>query len=265
MISSKAAIGIFDSGFGGLTVMRAIRKRLPHENIVYLGDTARLPYGNKSAETILRYSLENAQFLANQEIKLLVVACNTSCCTALPQMRQAISMPIIGINQGAIADVSRRFPRGKIAILGTQATIASNVYQKELLSHNPQLEIFPIPCPLFVPLVEEGLTNHPITSLAIREYLNPLQSTELDGALLCCTHYPLLMEPLSHEFGSKVHIIDPAIACAEKVEETLREHDLLNEVGEPSRFTFFVSDDPQKFQRHGNLFLGEPIEHVQTY
>lgn len=260
---SNSKIGIFDSGFGGLTVMRALRQRLPGENLLYFGDTARLPYGNKSPETILRYSLENAQFLSQQEIKLLVIACNTSCCTALTQVRQALNIPVIGITEGALDETSRRFTRGKVAILGTRATIASRFYQEELARQNPSLQLFPIACPLFVPLVEEGFIDHPLTALAIQHYLHPLVNEQIDGALLCCTHYPLLMPTLQQELGERVQIIDPAIACAEKIATLLERADLLNTSSTNGTSSFFVSDDPEKFRHFGARFLGEEIQEVE--
>jgi len=265
----KNKIGIFDSGFGGLTVMRALRQRLPKENLLYFGDTARLPYGNKSPETILRYSLENAQFLSQQEIKLLVIACHTSCCTALSQVRQSLNVPIVGITEGALDETSRRFPHGKVAILGTRATIASRFYQEELARQNPSLQLFPIACPLFVPLVEEGFIDHPLTALAINHYLHPLVQEQIDGALLCCTHYPLLLPALQQELGKRVElgksvqIIDPAIACAEKIAALLAESDLLNTSSTAGMSSFFVSDDPEKFRHFGARFLGEEIQDVE--
>ncbi|MBI2812368.1 MAG: glutamate racemase, partial [Candidatus Melainabacteria bacterium] len=170
------SIGIFDSGLGGLTVMRAIRELMPYENIIYFGDTARLPYGSKSAETILRYSLENASFLVKQGIKVLVIACNTACSAALDQVRDACEIPVVGITDQGVEEVSRLLPDGKVAILGTRATITSGIYQQQLLARCTTLELFAISCPLFVPLVEEGYNDHPMSALIVQEYLRPLKN-----------------------------------------------------------------------------------------
>jgi glutamate racemase len=257
------SIGIFDSGFGGLTVMRAIRELMPFENIIYFGDTARLPYGSKSSETILRYSLENASFLRTQGIKVLVIACNTSCSAALEQIRNSSDIPVIGITEQGVEEVTRLFSHGKVAILGTRATITSGVYQHHILSRCSNLELYSISCPLFVPLVEEGYVEHPMSALIVQEYLRPLKNRGINGVLLGCTHYPLLQSTIQHELGVEVHLIDPAIACAEKSRMVLAEKNLLNPSTCLPHYQFFVSDDPEKFRLLGKTFLNYPIEHVQ--
>lgn len=257
------SIGIFDSGVGGLTVMRAIRELMPFENIVYFGDTARLPYGSKNSETILRYSLESASFLKAQGIKILVIACNTSCSAALTQIRNSSDIPVIGITEQGIEEVVRIFKTGKIAILGTKATIASCIYQQQILSLRDSLELYSISCPLFVPLVEEGYIAHPMSSLVVQEYLRPLKTYEIHGALLGCTHYPLLKTVIQNELGPEVLLIDPSDACAEKIRGVLAERNLLNPSAHPPQYRFFVSDDPEKFRLIGKTFLNYPIENVQ--
>jgi glutamate racemase len=256
------SIGIFDSGFGGLTVMRAIRELMPHENIVYFGDTARLPYGGKSADTILRYSLENASFLAKQGIKVLVIACNTACSAALEQVRKSFSIPVIGITEQGVEEVSRLFPVGKIGILGTRATITSQIFQQQILYRCPALELISISCPLLVPLVEEGYVEHPMSALVVQEYLRPLKNRSIHGVLLGCTHYPLLKAAMQQELGPEIHLIDPALACAEKTRELLIEKNLLNTSSALPHYQFYVSDDPEKFRLLGKTFLNYPIEHV---
>jgi glutamate racemase len=256
------SIGIFDSGFGGLTVMRAIRELMPYENIIYFGDTARLPYGSKSSETILRYSLENASFLKTQGIKVLVIACNTSCSAALEQIRNSSDIPVIGITEQGVEEVTRLFSQGKIAILGTRATIISGIYQQQILSRCP-LELYSISCPLFVPLVEEGYIEHPMSALIVQEYLRPLKNRGIHGVLLGCTHYPLLQSTIQHELGTEVLLIDPAVACAEKTRMVLAEKNLLNPSTHLPHYQFFVSDDAEKFRLLGKTFLNYPIEHVQ--
>lgn len=259
---SEASIGIFDSGFGGLTVMRAIRELLPHENIVYFGDTARLPYGSKSADTILRYSLENVSFLAKQGIKVLVIACNTACSAALAEMRRSSPVPVVGITEQGVEEVSRLFPEGKIGILGTKATISSQVFQQQIHKRCPNLELVAISCPLFVPLVEEGYVEHPMSTIVVQEYLRPLKNRNVGGILLGCTHYPLLKATMQQELGPDILLIDPAHACAEKTRALLSENNLLNTSSSLPHYQFFVSDDPEKFRLLGKAFLNYPIEHV---
>ncbi len=259
---SLASIGIFDSGFGGLTVMRAIRSLLPQENIIYFGDTARLPYGNKSADTILRYSRENADFLQNQGIKVLVIACHTACSAALDHLRDSLDIPIIGIVEQGVEEISRVSKTGQIAILGTRATISSGVYQHQIQKKIPHANISPISCPLFVPLVEEGYIEHPLTNMAVQEYLRPLKMKAVDAVLLGCTHYPLLDALIQKELGPHVALVDPAATCAEKTKEILIEHHLLNSSAESPHYQFYVSDNPEQFRLHGKNFLNYPIEHV---
>lgn len=256
------SIGIFDSGFGGLTVMNAIRQVLPHENIIYFGDTARIPYGTKSGETILRYSIENASFLISQGIKVLVVACHTACSFALEELQKRFSIPILGVIQPSIEKVTQISLEGKIAILGTRATISSGVYQNQLRALIPHAEISAIACPLFVPLIEEGYLGHSLTELAIQEHLRPLKSKQIDTILLGCTHYPLLREYIQKELGLHVNLIDPSLNCAEALKRLLSQQNLLNPNPSPPHYQFFVSDDPEKFRLIGKTFLDHPIEHV---
>lgn len=259
---NQKSIGIFDSGFGGLTVMRAIRELMPNENIIYFGDTAHLPYGSKSSQTILRYSLENASFLESQGIKVLVNACHTSCTASLDNIREASNVPVIGITEQGIEEVARLFPKEKVGILATRATIASGIYQKQLLSRCPSIELFPTSCPLFVPLVEEGYVNHPMCTLAGQEHLKLLKNKGIKGLLLGCTHYPLLQSIIQQELGPDVQLIDPAAACARSIREILAEKNLLTTSTSLPQYQFFVSDDPERFRLHGEAFLNYPIEHV---
>lgn len=259
---STSSIGIFDSGFGGLTVMRAIRAFLPHENIIYFGDTAHLPYGSKSPETIRRYAKENVTFLKDLGIKVLVIACHTACSAALDILRECFDIPIVAIlEQGveAIADASKT---GHIAVLGTNATISSGVYQQLLQKKIPTARVSPIPCPLFVSLVEEGYTDHPLTTLAVQEYLSHLKSGPVDAVLLGCTHFPLLNSIIQRELGPHVHIVDPAERCALQTKELLSQLLLLNPSQQNPHYQFYVSDDPEKFRHHGKNFLNYPIEHI---
>lgn len=259
---SHKPIGIFDSGFGGLTVMRAIRALLPHENIVYFGDTARLPYGNKSPETIIRYSLENADFLLKKEIKVLVIACNTACSVALDAVQKALPIPVIGIISPGVEKVIEETRSKKIGVLGTRATIASGVHREQILSRLPEADVTDIACPLFVPFVEEGLIEHPAIDLIVEDYIRALQQKQVDTVLLGCTHYPLLDQLLQKKLGQGVKIIDPSLKCAETVRDVLIAHKLQNHNEKLSDYQFFVSDDPEKFRLIGRQFLGVPIDKV---
>jgi glutamate racemase len=258
------SIGIFDSGFGGLTVMRAIRALLPYENITYFGDTARLPYGSKSRETILRYSLENISFLKEQKIKLLVIACHTACSCALDEIRQTLDIPVIAILEQGIEEILALNTKDKIAILGTKATISSGIYQREINSKLPHTQLFPISCPLFVPLVEEGFIEHRLTELAIQEYLHPIKQQHVNAVLLACTHFPLLYTMLQKELGDEVSLLDPAASCAQATLKALKEHQLLNPKKDSPSYRFFVSDDPEKFRLLGEAFLNYPIHLVNA-
>ncbi len=256
------SIGIFDSGLGGLTVLRAVRALLPRENIIYFGDTAHLPYGNKSQETILRYSLESAHFLARQNIKMLVIACNTACSAALEVIRNAFDFPVIGIIEQAVDEIARCYSEGKIALLGTRATIHSGIYERHLKKQREAISLFPIACPLFVPLVEEGYEAHPIAAQVVHEYLKILKKENIRAVLLGCTHFPLLRALIQAELGEGIPLIDPAGACAEKTKAALIENGLLNPQEEQGSTQFFVSSDPEKFRLLGKSFLNSPIEHV---
>jgi glutamate racemase len=255
------SIGIFDSGFGGLTVMKAIIDLLPHEDIIYFGDTARLPYGTKSKETILRYSLENAEFLLDQGIKVLVVACHTACSFALEELQQKLKIPVIGVTIPAIEHVAQS-SSGQIAVLATRGTVNSGMYQQTLQKSLPSADITSIQCQLLVQLVEEGYIDHPITHATIQEYLQPLQNKAIDTLILGCTHFPLLLQQIQKAVGSHVSIIDPAKFCAQTVKKVLEEKKLLNPQMTAPHYQFFVSDDPEKFRSLGKAFLGHPLEEI---
>ncbi len=261
-IDPKASIGIFDSGFGGLTVMKAIRTLLPHENIIYFGDTARLPYGTKSRETILRYSMENAAFLIRQGIKVLVVACHTACSFALEELQQKFDLPIIGVTTPMIEQMQLLSPKGKIAILGTHGTIASGAYQNAIRKIFPSAEVSAIACQLLVHLVEEGYIDHPITASAIQEYLLPLKNKNIDTVVLGCTHFPLLQNQIQQAFDPQIRVVDPAQFCAVFLKKLLKDQNLLNPDKTAGHYQFYVSDAPEKFRLLGNTFLGCRLEHI---
>lgn len=252
-------IGLFDSGLGGLTVMRALRQKLPREKFVYFGDTARVPYGGKSRETILRYSIENAIFLLDKDIKLLVVACNTASAYAISKLQQIFSIPVIGVIEAGIECALRNPSHRHIAILGTQGTIASGAYQEEIKRRNPTVKVSAVACPLFVPLVEERLVKHPATRLIVQEYLKPLKDAAVDTLLLGCTHYPMLKQLIQEEMGLNVSIVDSASTCAEMVQLKLLDMKCMQLKEGEGHCHFYVSDDPHKFNLLANDFLGGPI------
>jgi glutamate racemase len=258
------SIGIFDSGVGGLTVLKEIADLLPEENLLYLGDTARVPYGTKSVETVQRYALEAAHFLVDRGVKLLVVACNTASAVALPLLRERFQLPVIGvIEPGARRAAQSRNHR--IGVIGTEGTINSHRYPEAIHNLLPDAEISSVACPLFVPLAEEGWAEHEIARLTAIEYLRPLLSANIDTLVLGCTHYPLLRNTLRQVLGNTVLLVDSAEETAKSVQQLFREQGL-SRLEPGGRRTFFVTDVPARFVRVGAAFLGqdlEPVEQIQ--
>lgn len=261
---SSAPIGIFDSGIGGLTVARAIFERLPHESTIYFGDTARVPYGPKSPETVRRYSEEILDWLLGQGVKLVVIACNTSTAHALPALRQASPVPVIGvIGPGAKAAVAAT-RGGPVGVIGTAGTIASGAYARAIHALAPDLEVEQRACPLFVPLVEEGWFDHPAAELIAREYLAPLRERRVDALVLGCTHYPLLKPLLARIMGDGVALIDSAQETARVVADALRERGLEAPPGNRPFHRFVVSDDEARFRQVGSRFVGERLSAAEV-
>jgi len=260
---SKESIGVFDSGVGGLTVVKELVRQMPHENIVYFGDTARVPYGTKSAETILRYSIENAIFLLKHKVKCIVIACHTATAYALEHLQHLFKVPVIGVILPGVEASLEASKNKKIAIIGTAATINSGAYQKEILFHEPLAEVFAYSCPLFVPLVEEGMLDHEATKLLIREYLKPVINSPVDTLLLGCTHYPLLAEQIKEILGPSITIVDSAHACAKAVTKALSTKELQGDLQQSGVSRFFVSDDPVKFQTMAVRFFGKPVSNIE--
>lgn len=248
-------IGMFDSGIGGLTVLNALQKVLPKEKVVYLGDTARLPYGDKSPETILRYSIENSIFLMEHWIKILVIACNTASSVAVEKLGQLFNIPVIGVIEPGAEKAAQVTKNGRVAVLGTRATIQSGAYEKELRKRLPHGNILSIACPLFVPLIEEGLHNHPATELLIQDYLKPLKEAQVDTLLLGCTHYLALEKTIRDQLGDQIKIVDSASTCAEKVKQVLLKEELTSQSPEKVSHLFYASDNPEKFRILGQKFL----------
>lgn len=260
---SSQSIGMFDSGLGGLTVMQQVMHLLPYEKIVYFGDTARVPYGGKSPDTIIRYSIENAIFLMEQNVKMLVIACSTASACAIDKLQQIFNLPVIGSIAPGVEKAVQGSRHGRIAVLGTKATINSGVYQKGILHRLPHATVKAIACPLFVPLVEESFISHPVAKMIIKEYLAPLHHQKVDTVILGCTHYPLLHQLIQEELGGDVMIVDSAIACAEEVNIILEKYQIFTEYNVTQRHQYYVSDDPEKFRTIGREFLGMPLEHVE--
>lgn len=262
--SHQLPIGLFDSGIGGLTVMKQVMNSLPQEHLTYFGDTARVPYGGRSPETIVRYTIESTIFLMEQQIKTLIIACNTASAYALDKLRQVFNIPIIGVIEPGAIKAVQTTRQGRIAVLGTRATILSGAYQQEILKRLPEAYILPIACPLFVPLVEEVFVSHPATQLIVREYLKPLKQEKIDTLLLGCTHYPLLREAIQREVGDEIAIVDSASTCVETVRHYLETAQIANVTGASPNYKYFVSDDPHKFKMLGQNFLGAPLDHVEA-
>ncbi len=256
---NDAPVGIFDSGIGGLTVARAIYERLPSESTIYFGDTARVPYGPKSPETVRRYSLEILHWLLDQGVKAVVVACNTSTAHALRALQEATSVPVIGvIKPGARAAIASG-NGGSIGVIGTAGTIASNAYGKAITALAPEVKVVQKPCPLFVPLVEEGWFDHPATELVAAEYLAPLREQEVRSLVLGCTHYPLLRPLLQRIMGPGVALIDSGEATATALETVLRDKALATSSTATPAHRFVVSDDEARFRLVGSRFIGERL------
>jgi glutamate racemase len=255
-------IGIFDSGLGGLTVIRAIRQRLPSESVVYFGDTARVPYGIKSGETIERFAAEDCEFLCRYDPKFIVVACNTASAAALPALSRRFRQPILGVIEPgarAAADVGGDRP---IGIVATEATIASGAYRRAIERRRPGSRLIEKACPLLVPLVEEGrLPEDTIVRAVLEQYLAPLRDAGVGSVVLGCTHYPLLKEAFAQVMGPEVTLVDSAAAVADEVAYLLTSYRLL-EPGGVGRLEFFVSDNPDRFRAVGRRFLGEDIGSV---
>jgi glutamate racemase len=256
-------IGVFDSGVGGLTVVRALTARLPHENIVYFGDTARVPYGPKSPEVVREYAAQDVAFLAGHRVKMVVVACNTVSAVALDVVQNHARVPVVGvILPGAAAAVQASSHR-RIGIIGTQGTVNSGTYVHAIRALDAEIQTVSAPCPLFVPLAEEGWVDHQATRLIAKEYLFPLTLEKIDTLILGCTHYPLLAPAIRAAVGPGVTLIDSGEAAAAEVERLLDEHDMRSPSTQRPHLQFFVSDIPAKFAQVGERFLGQSMGRVR--
>ncbi len=263
MSRADAPIGVFDSGVGGLTVLQSLRRRLPGESSIYLGDTARLPYGPKSPDTVRRYAREAAADLVERGVKLLVVACNTASARALPDLERSLAIPVVGVVEPGAREAAERSTGGRIGVLGTRGTIESGSYQRAIRALRPEAFVHGVPCPLFVALVEEGWTEGEVAELTARRYLEPVLAERVDTLVLGCTHYPHLRELLAHVAGPEVTLVEPARATAEEVASRLAELDVEAPEDAVPTHRYFVTDDADRFRGLAARWMGEPIDHLE--
>ncbi len=261
-MNKKSAIGIFDSGLGGLTVMSAVAKIMPKENIIYFGDTAHVPYGSKSQKVVTDFAMGISKFLVKHDVKLIVVACNTASAFSLDALKKNIDVPVIGVITAGSVMALENTKNRRIAVIGTEGTIKSGAYVKEIKKHDKSAIIFSQACPLFVPLVEEGWFNTKITKTIIKQYLTEILKKKADTIILGCTHYPLLKKSIKEVIGKNIKIIDSAIAVAMEVKQLINEKNIAND-GSKGKHLFYVSDSPEKFKKLGSNFFGKEIKNVK--
>ena len=262
-MADHAAIGIFDSGVGGLTVFREITRLLPNESIVYLGDTARVPYGTKSADTVIRYACACADILVRHHIKMLVVACNTASAHAVEALWERLDIPVVGVIEPGAQAAVLQSTGGRIGVIGTTGTINSGAYAQAIQSLSPGAEVFTQACPLFVPLVEEGWTEGPVPQAIAQQYLAQLMAEQIDTLVLGCTHYPLLAATIAGAVGPDIRLVDSAQATARVVQQTLDATHLGAEKDQLPYHHFLVSDSPDSFTRVAKRFLGYDLQDVE--
>lgn len=257
-------IGIFDSGLGGLTVVKEVMAQLPHESIIYFGDTARVPYGNKSKETVTKFSAQIIRFLKTKQVKAIIIACNTVSSNSIEELRELFpDIPIEGVVQPGVKMALEQTKSQRIGIIGTEATIRSNKYPQLIKEQNPNATVFVKSCPLFVPLVEDNWGLHPVTKIIAKEYLDPLLKNEVDTLVLGCTHYPMLSQSIQEVVGKEVTLVNPAQEAARRMEELLKEKNQLNKTDKVATYEFYVSDHTDKFQQMAKEFLNAVNPQVQ--
>ncbi len=254
----EAPVGVFDSGVGGLTVAREIMRQIPNEKIIYFGDTARVPYGSKSRETITRYSGQIVRFLQEQKVKAIVAACNTASAYALDEIEKELDIPILGVVKPGARVAAEATRNGKIGVIGTEGTIGSHIYSDYIRQIDPKIQVLGKACPLFVPLVEEGLWQDPVTDEVARRYLNELIDSGIDTLILGCTHYPMIRSTVGKIMGEEVTLVNPAYETARELKKLLEREDLVNERKQElgmNCYRFYVSDMAEKFQTFANSIL----------
>ncbi len=257
-----SAIGVFDSGVGGLTVVKELIRQLPGENIIYFGDTARVPYGIKSKETVIKFSVENILFLLKQDVKLICIACNTVSSFALPVIKSNFRVPVVGVISPGAREAVYATRNKRIGVIGTKGTIKSRTYEYEIKQLDPAIKITAVACPLFVPFAEEGWLSGEVVLKVARTYLKPLKDAKVDTVILGCTHYPLLKPVIKKAMGNNVALIDSAKQVAIEVREILNAEGLLNK-GRGGKQKFYVSDNPEWFRELAERFLGRPARNVK--
>lgn len=260
-MNKDSSIGIFDSGIGGLTVFKEVARSFPHENIVYLGDTARVPFGTKSRETVIKYTLQNTLFLLDQDVKAVIIACNTASAYGLEVIENYFRVPVIGVIEPGAEAAVKKTRSQKVGVIGTEGTIRSAAYEKALRAKNERIEIIPQACPLLVPLAEEGRFEGGVVGQVVKEYLEPLKG--IDTLILGCTHYPLFKGMISDLLGPDVALVDSAEATAGKLGELLAEYHLARQAASPGKRKFFSTDSPERMQKVGRLFLEDDLSEVQ--
>ena len=261
----RRPVGVFDSGVGGLTVFKELEANLPHESLLYLGDTARVPYGTRSPETVVRYSIEAAHFFRSHDVKMVVVACNTASSVALADLEREAGVPVLGVIEPGARQAAARTESGKIGVIGTRATIHSSAYTRAIHDLNPDLEVLARPCPLFVPLAEEGWTDNQVARETAETYLRPLLDAGVDTLVLGCTHYPLLKGVIREVAGDGVELVDSAEAVSVAVREllTTTKKLLASRDDAVPRHRFYVTDGPQPFHDAARRFLGRSLDHLE--
>ena len=262
MIISERPIGVFDSGLGGLTVVKALRKLFPNESIIYIGDTARVPYGNKSSAMVQKYSYEIVEFLLEKKVKAIVVACNTASALALDKLENRLSIPVMGVIQPGVKAAGIKTKINRIGIIGTIATIQSCTYEKQLKSINREINVTSQACPLLVPLAEDGWMNEKIVKDILTYYLDPLCKENIDTLILGCTHYPVFSTLMGDILGADVTIIDSPAEVAGVLFDLLKEKNLLTKKNFPGRLDCFITDETSSFPTIAERFLGDPISNL---
>lgn len=258
----RKAIGVFDSGVGGLTVVKELMRQLPEEDIVYFGDTARVPYGIKSRETVIRFSIENILFLLKQDVKLICVACNTVSSVALPVIKNHFRVPLVGVITPGVREAVYATQNKRIGIIGTRGTVKSRAYEEEIHQLDPKVMVKAVACPLFVPFAEEGWLSGGVVLDVARTYFKPLKSAGVDTVILGCTHYPLLKNVIKEVLGANVRLIDSAKQVAIEVQNILVSEGLLNKERKKGSRKFYVSDNPEWFKDLAARFLGRSVHNV---
>lgn len=262
-MSDARPVGIFDSGVGGLTVFSEVEKILPREEIIYFGDTARVPYGTKSKETVTRFSVENIEFLMKHNVKLILVACNTASSLSLAFLKRCFRVPIIGVIEPGARNAVNITRNDRIGVIGTNATISSEAYEKAIKKISLKVSVYSRSCPLFVPLAEEGWADEKVTGDVAAIYLNGLKKKNIDTLILGCTHYPLLKNIIGKVMGPKVSLVDSAREVAKEAKSILDANGLLNKSAGSKKHKFFVSDEPEHFIRLGEKFLKRKITGIR--